>query len=404
MYPFIVAGGDGNRIKKIIRKQKALLKFNNKTILDIQIDQLKKINRNIFIAIKNDDKIIINHLNKIRSCKFTFLKETKKLGTAGCLEILNSYKIKDLLVIYSDILFNIDLQKFIRFHKIKKSDLTLFVHPNDHPYDSDLLEINHNKKIKNFFHKPHKKRIIGNLSLAGIYIIKAKLLKNLKKNKYQDFSLDFLPKILKKNYKVYAYKSREYTKDIGTPKRYKTAIKEFNSNKFKKGNLNKKKPAFFFDQNFFKKDKKNTYLKDKNNLNDEAFKLLKKLNKDGFLTIMIMDNNKKDKLNISNTNKQILEFETFLGKKNCYIDEIAFDNLNNKQNKIKILKKITKTFNINLNKSFIIFSRNKKLPLKKINIKSINIEDKIDQNSKFKFKSFETAIKYFLKFNFSDLI
>ncbi len=402
MHPLIVAGGDGNRIKKIIKKQKALLKFNNKTILRIQIDQLKNINRNIFIAIKNNDEIIINHLNKIKSCKFTFLKESKKLGTAGCLEILNSYNTKDLLVIYSDILFNIDLQKFIKFHKRKKSDLTLFVHPNDHPFDSDLLQINHNQKIKNFFHKPHKKEIKGNLSLAGIYIIKAKLLKNLKKDKYQDFSLDFLPKILKKNYNVYAYKSREYTKDIGTPKRYKAAIKEFNSNKFKKGNLNKKKPAFFFDQNFFKNEIKNNYSKNYNNYSEEAFKLLKKLNKDGFLTIMIMDNN--DKKNKFNVNKKILKFETLLGKKNCYIDEIIFDTFNYKKNKIKILKQITKKFNINLKQSFFIIKGNEKLPVKKFGIRLINIENESSLNSKYKFSSFEKAIKYFLKFNFSNLI
>ena len=121
------------------------------------------------------------------------------------------------MVIYSDILFNIDLEKFIKFHKKKKSDLTLFTHPNNHPHDSDLIEVNNSSQVVKFHKKPHKNKNFNNLCLSGIYIINKKLLKILKKNKYQDFSKDFLPKIIKNKFKVYSYRSRDYVKDIGTP-------------------------------------------------------------------------------------------------------------------------------------------------------------------------------------------
>ena len=110
---------------------------------------------------------------------------------------------------------------------------------------------------------------------------------------------------------------------------------------------------------------------------------------------------KKNKFNV---NKKILKFETLLGKKNCYIDEIIFDTFNYKKNKIKILKQITKKFNINLKQSFFIIKGNEKLPVKKFGIRLINIENESSLNSKYKFSSFEKAIKYFLKFNFSNLI
>ena len=108
----------------------------------------------------------------------------------------------------------------------KKSDLTLFAHPNDHPYDSDLIEVDKNSKIIKFYKKPHKKKYIGNLCLSGIYIINKKLIKKIKKNKFQDFSKDFFPKIIEERKKVYAYISREYAKDIGTPQRFKSGIKD----------------------------------------------------------------------------------------------------------------------------------------------------------------------------------
>ena len=116
----ILAGGENKRIKSITNKQKAFLKINNKTIISRQIDQLKKINKKIYVSIKHDDNFIVNSLKKNNQAKFVFLKEKKKLGTAGCLEILNNYKINDILVVYSDILFNIDINKFIEFHRKKK--------------------------------------------------------------------------------------------------------------------------------------------------------------------------------------------------------------------------------------------------------------------------------------------
>ena len=138
----ILAGGDGKRIKKIAKiKPKILLKIKNKTIIERQVIQLKKINKKIYVSIKKDDLKTKNLLKSIKNVKFKFLEETKKLGTAGCLALLNNFDLSDVLVIYGDTLFNIDLEKFIKFHKKRKSLLTLFCHPNNHPLDSDLVEL-----------------------------------------------------------------------------------------------------------------------------------------------------------------------------------------------------------------------------------------------------------------------
>ena len=63
------------------------------------------------------------------------------LGTAGSL-LENLEKLDDdFYVIYGDIIFDIDLKKFHKFHNSKDSDASLLLHPNDHPKDSDLVEI-----------------------------------------------------------------------------------------------------------------------------------------------------------------------------------------------------------------------------------------------------------------------
>ena len=142
----ILAGGDGTRIKTLTRnKQKALLKINNVSLLLHQVKQLSKISKTIYVSIKESDNQIIKEFKKIKRVKFVFIKEKKKLGTAGSLKELESFNIEDLLVIYSDILFNINLKKFIKFHFKKKNTV---IAPTA-SYESLVDAI----KLKNKFHK-----------------------------------------------------------------------------------------------------------------------------------------------------------------------------------------------------------------------------------------------------------
>ena len=45
-----------------------------------------------------------------------------------------------------DLFFDIDFQRMIHFHEEKGAIATLFVHPNGHPFDSDLLVLDHADK------------------------------------------------------------------------------------------------------------------------------------------------------------------------------------------------------------------------------------------------------------------
>lgn len=414
----ILAGGDGQRIKKLSKnKQKSLLKINNKSLLKHQITQLSKINKKIFISIKENDEEVVNELKTIKKKKFNFIKENKKLGTAGCLKALKKYKLNNILVIYSDILFNIDLKKFIRFHNDKKSDLTLFTHPNDHPYDSDLVEVNENSRVTNFHNKYSKKKYAGNLCLSGIYIIKKKILKYLSKNDYQDFSKDFLPKIIKKNLKVFSYKSREYAKDIGTPLRYKIAIKEFNSDKFKKGNINSKIPAVFLDKDgVINKDNYNFKYQNPHKFIDGTFDAIKKINKNGYLAILVTNQPAVAKgfISLKKLIKDFKTLESLLGEMRCYLDEIYFcpchpqKGFIGENKKFKrscswrkpnngMLLKAIKDLNVDIKNSFMIGDTiNDLIAAKKSEIRFIKVGDR-DFKSNLEFKNLKSATNYIFK-------
>ena len=178
----ILAGGKGSRFIKFSKKPKLLIKFKDYTLLDNYINQCMNFNlKKIFLFLGFGSDKIIQYL-KYNKIKVNYVLESKPLGTGGALKIIENKEDKNILVIMGDILANINFKKFITFHKSKKSDITFFAHPNNHPYDSDLIATDEDSRVIRFYSKNRKKRLyVRNLASAGIYIVKTKLLKLLKK-------------------------------------------------------------------------------------------------------------------------------------------------------------------------------------------------------------------------------
>ena len=142
-----------------------------------------------------------------------YQREKSPLGTAGSL-LENLEKLDDdFYVIYGDIIFDIDLKKFHKFHNSKDSDASLLLHPNDHLKDSDLVEIDDEGKIIKFHKYPHQENIfLPNLVNAAIYILKKdSLIKYKNTGKKIRFWKRYFPKMLK-NKKIFGYLSQSMRK------------------------------------------------------------------------------------------------------------------------------------------------------------------------------------------------
>ena len=66
--------------------------------------------------------------------------EDEPLGNAGALIGALDEMPEQFFVVYGDVMLAADLAAMARFHLEKEADFTAFVHPNDHPYDSDIIE------------------------------------------------------------------------------------------------------------------------------------------------------------------------------------------------------------------------------------------------------------------------
>ena len=75
------------------------------------------------------------------------------------------------MVFYGDTIMDINLKAMIEFDNKYQSIGTLLVHPNDHPFDSDIVELDKNElNILQFHPKNSQKAYIPNLVNAALYI------------------------------------------------------------------------------------------------------------------------------------------------------------------------------------------------------------------------------------------
>lgn len=252
MKAVILAGGKGTRMGKLTREiPKPMLTVGGEPILSHQIRLLRKYGiKDVLILVNHlRDQIIDYFENDTRfGVDIDFFIEPKPLGTVGGIKEVEDMFREDFLVLYGDVMINMDLERLLAFHQKKKSECTLVVHPNDHPYDSDLVDIDGEGKVIGFYAKPHDPDIYyPNRVNAGAYIFSPKLFPFLEKGKKADFGRDIFPVLFDK-VNMYGYNTAEYLKDMGTPARWNEVEQDYQSGKIERSSYALKQKAIFLDR------------------------------------------------------------------------------------------------------------------------------------------------------------
>lgn len=328
----ILAGGKGKRLKSISNNlPKSMVPLLGKPLLQYLIElcvQNQILDIKLLVSYKKD--IIKSYFGdgSEYGAKIQYIVEETPKGTAGALFNAMSELDDQFLVIYGDIFLDIDLESFIKFHQSKLGDASIFIHPNDHPYDSDLVEINSSYQVNKIHPYPHDNRWHQNLVNAALYIFNKNSLEDINYlSDNTDIAKDLFPFMLDSKKKIYGYISTEYIKDMGTPKRL---IKVENDIKNKKVSLLKKdvaKIAIFIDRD-------GTINKEVNHLsNHEKFELIEgagqaisNINSKGILSIVITNQPVIARGDLTEPELKIIhnKMDTLLGKQGAYIDRLYY--------------------------------------------------------------------------------
>ena len=411
----IIAGGKGTRLglKKI---PKPMVDFDGKPLLEYQINQLKRYNfKNIYILSGYLSSVIINYFKDGSDfgVKLNHVVESKPLGTAGALKQIQEIISERFLVIYGDTFFDIDIKKIINYdHKINAENGTLFCHPNDHPYDSDII-ISEGNFVKKFLPKPHSNdKFFRNNVNAAFYILSKNIFKYIDCSKNLDLGRDIFPNT--PDFSFASYKSSEYIKDIGTKKRLSQVLSDYKNGKTKLRNLEIKQRAIFLDRDGVLNYEKEPFVSYANFIiyNDviDFFKLLKPTI---FLSIIVTNQPSIAKGFISFNELENIhsKLDYQLSKNNLFIDDIFFcphhpeKGFEGELKELKIdcncrkpnsgmIEKAVKHYNIDVEGSWLIGDRYTDIKAaQNVNVKTILIERGHNGNDKNKFINTEPDFK-----------
>ncbi len=227
----IVAGGLGTRLGPATRDvPKPMLPLGGQPLLHHQIEQFRRagIERVVILA---------GHLGETiepwarawsdARCRVDVLVERERLGSGGCLRGLPAAH-GPWVVAFGDVVFDLDLRALVQAHQRAAATATAVVHPNDHPHDSDLVELDARGRIVALHRKPHPPGLeVRNLVTAGVFVLEPALVDALPHGRPLDLVHDVLADAHARGESLHAYETSAYLKDMGTPARYRRVCEDW---------------------------------------------------------------------------------------------------------------------------------------------------------------------------------
>lgn len=324
MTAVIMAGGKGTRVASVNSDiPKPMIPIAGKPVLEHQIDCLRR--QGI-----TDIILIVGHLGHIIreyfGESFRYIEEKEPLGTAGALWYLKDEIKDDFLLINGDVLFDIDVNRFLKAHKASGGTVTLFTHPNNHPYDSGIVVSDKDHCVTAWLTKEDKRGWYKNRVNAGLHMMSPRIFEKFAFDtpKKLDLDRDILKPMIPEH-SLFTYDSPEYVKDMGTPERIIETEQDIQSGKVSRKNLSRKQQALFIDRD----GTINKYVGFLRNIDDfelipSTVDIIKKANSDGELVIVITNQPVIARGEV--TWEQLEEIhnkmETLLGEQGAYVDDI----------------------------------------------------------------------------------
>ena len=235
MKALLLCAGYGRRLMPITKNTpKCMVKLGNKILLQIWIEKIIDLGiKEILINTHYLPNIINDFLKKYKNNKIKIKTtyEKKLLGTAGTLiNNIGFFENQECLFIHSDNFCEDNLKKFIFSHnnRDRKCLMSMLIFKTLDPKNSGMVNINKYNILEHFDEKPEHPK--GNLANGAIYILSNKFLNEVKNKPYKDFSVEIIPRFLKK---INCYKTDKFFIDIGNPANYKIANARISNGKIK---------------------------------------------------------------------------------------------------------------------------------------------------------------------------
>ena len=339
MKTVIMAGGKGTRISSVASDiPKPMIPIHGVPVLEREIENLRSQGfTDIILTVGHLGNIIMDYFGdgsrispitgKPFGVHIEYFLEEVPLGNAGALFPLKEKLTDDFLLLNADAVFDIDFNRFVAFHKKHHGLVTLFTHPNDHPYDSGLIIADSDGTVKQWLSKEDERpKYYKNRVNAGLHVLSPKVLDVVIDTPKIDLDRQIL-KPLAGTGKMFIYDSPEYVKDMGTPERYYLVEDNFSKGIVERKNLKNLQKAIFLDRDGTI-NQSCGFIKtvDEFELIPGVASAIKRMNEAGFLVIVITNQAvvARGETTFEGLEEIHNKMETLLGKEGAYLDAIYY--------------------------------------------------------------------------------
>jgi dTDP-glucose pyrophosphorylase len=224
----IMAGGLGTRLEPLTNEcPKPLLEVGGKPMIETILNNFAGFGFfNFFISVNYKSEMIENFCGDGRKwdINIQYLREQKKMGTAGALTLLPSKPEMPIVVINADVLTNVNIHQLLNYHYEHKAAATMCVQDYHFEVPYGVIKINQHS-IVGLDEKPVQRFFVN----AGIYVLEPAALEIIPEQSFFDMT-ELFSQLVARGSDVIAFPIREYWMDIGRIEDFKKANGEYLKN------------------------------------------------------------------------------------------------------------------------------------------------------------------------------
>lgn len=329
----ILAGGKGTRLRERLgNAPKCLVDVDGVPLLGRQLKALCAYGFTDVVILVNYGADAIKAFcanSAFSDLQITLLDDGEPRGTAGALLHAFGALADRFLVVYGDTLFDIDLNRFWRAHETAQAGVTLFLHPNDHPFDSDLVEIDEGGRIVAFHNPPHATGApLPNLVNAALYILERDSIAFWREQAPpSDIARGLFPAMLHRNARLHGYVSFEYIKDVGTPERLDKAVAHLRNGTILRTRIDHPQKAVFLDRDGTVNELRGHLARAEDFvLIDGAAEAIRRLNANEYRVVVLTNQPviARGEATVSDLGRIHAKMQSLLGRQGAFVDAIYY--------------------------------------------------------------------------------
>lgn len=343
MKTVIMAGGRGTRISSVASDiPKPMIPIAGKPVLEHEIACLRDQGfTDLLITVSHLGSVIMDYFGDGRrfGVQIRYYHEQTPLGNAGALFKLRSQLTEDFLLLNADAVFDVDFRRFVAFHREKGGLVTLFTHPNSHPYDSGVLVTDERGAVEAWYAREDARpEWYRNRVNAGLHVVNPAVLDMTgidpdvvgTEAGGKPVRVDLDRQILKPlcgTGRMFCYDSPEYVKDMGTPDRYEAVCRDFEAGRVQAKNLKRRQRAVFLDRD----GTINRYVGFLRNIGEfelvpDAAEAVRRINASGYLAVVVTNQPviARGEVTVPELEEIHNKMETLLGREGAYLDAVYY--------------------------------------------------------------------------------